>query len=80
MTMENEQKEYTKASPNTMPPPTYWPFVVAISLLFVGWGLLTVWVMAVAGLIGMIVAIRGWIKDLLYEQRNNERKPEKLSH
>ena len=77
--MENEQKEYTKALPETMPAPTYWPFVLAVSLLFVGWGLLTVWVMTLAGVIGMVIALSGWIKDLLYEQRNHERKPEALS-
>jgi len=74
-----EKEEYVLAKPEEMPPSTYWPFVLAVSLLFLGWGLLTTWVIAVAGLIGMIVAITGWIKDLLYERRNEERKQEKLS-
>lgn len=76
--MENEP--YVTAKPEGMPPPTYWPFVLAVSLMFLGWGLLTTWVIAVAGGIGIIVAITGWIKDLLYEQRrNDEREPQKLS-
>jgi len=75
--METEQ--YVTAKPEQMPPPTYWPFVLAVSLLFLGWGLLTTWVIAVAGGIGIVVAITGWIKDLLYEQRrNDEREPQKL--
>ena len=76
--METEQ--YVTAKPELMPRPTYWPFVLAVSLLFLGWGLLTTGVITLAGGIGIIVAITGWIKDLLYEQRrNDEREPQKLS-
>lgn len=74
-----EAEQYVTAKPEQMPPPTYWPFVLAVSLLFLGWGLLTTWVIAVAGGIGIIVAITGWIKDLLYERTNDEREPQKLS-
>lgn len=65
--MENETGQYVPAQPEQMPPPTYWPFILAVSLLFLGWGLLTTWIIAVAGGIGIVVAITGWIKDLLYE-------------
>jgi len=75
--MEHEQ--YIAAKPEQMPRATYWPFVLAVSLLFLGWGLLTTWIIAVAGGIGIMVAITGWIKDLLYERRNDEREPQKLS-
>lgn len=77
--MQKENVEYVTAKPDEMPKPTYWPFVLAVSLLFLGWGLLTTWIISVAGVLGMAVAITGWIKDLLYERRREERKQEKLS-
>src|SRR5947209_17864904 len=37
------RQEFVKAKPEVMPEPTYWPFVFAVSLMFLGWGLLTLW-------------------------------------
>jgi hypothetical protein len=71
-------EKYVKALPERMPEPTYWPFVFAVSLLFLGWGLLTIWVISAAGIIGMIISIRGWIKDLLYERGKDNGKQEEL--
>ncbi|MGI8952610.1 MAG: hypothetical protein ACR2FN_13630 [Chitinophagaceae bacterium] len=65
-------QENTKAKPKKIPRPTYWPFFTAISLMFFGWGLLTIWIICVAGLIGFFISLAGWIKELLYERRNNE--------
>jgi len=61
-------QEYVKAKPEILPKPTYMPFLFAISLLFVGWGLLSTWIIAVAGVIGMFISIYGWIKELLHER------------
>ena len=63
-------QEYVKAKPEVMPKPTYTPFLLAISLLFLGWGLLSTWIITVAGVIGMGFSIYGWIKDLLHERTN----------
>lgn len=66
--MENEAKqEYVKARPEVLPRPTYIPFLLAVSLLFLGWGLLTTWVISLAGVAGVCISIYGWIKDLLHE-------------
>lgn len=69
--MEDLEQEYVKAKPEQMPQPTYMPFLLAVSVLFLGWGLLSTWIFSVAGLIGMFIAIYGWIKELLYEGRGN---------
>lgn len=69
--MENEVKqEYVKAQPEILPEPTYMPFLLAVSLLFLGWGLLTTWVISLAGVAGMGISIYGWIKDLIHEGNN----------
>jgi hypothetical protein len=61
-------QEYVKAKPETLPEPTYMPFVLAFSLLLVGWGLLANWIIFAAGLIGICISLYGWIKELLHEQ------------
>ena len=75
-----DKVEFVRAKPEVMPPPSYWPFVFAVSLMFLGWGLLTVWILSVAGLIGMAISLCGWIKDMLYERRQESGKPEELPH
>lgn len=61
----------TKAKPEILPEPGYMPFLLAISVLFIGWGLLTTWIFSVAGLIGMFFSLKGWIKAIFDERRNN---------
>ena len=60
-------QEYVKARPEVLPKPTYMPFLFAFSLMLLGWGLLSSWMISVAGLVGMGISIHGWIKDLLNE-------------
>lgn len=61
-------QEYVKAKPEILPRPTYMPFLFAISLLFLGWGLLSTWIISVAGVIGIFISLYGWIKELLHER------------
>jgi hypothetical protein len=61
-----------KAKPEMIPRPTYWPFIMAVSLLFIGWGLIETWIISVAGAIGFFIALAGWIKELLYERRTDD--------
>lgn len=61
-------QEFVKAKPEILPNPTYMPFVLAFSLLLVGWGLLANWIIFAAGMIGICISLYGWIKELLHEQ------------
>lgn len=65
-------QEYVKAKPEVMPEPTYMPFLLALSLLFIGWGLVSTWIISVAGAIGFFISIYGWIKALLHERTDEE--------
>ena len=65
---ENTVQEYVKAKPEILPKPTYMPFLLAVSLLFVGWGLLSTWIISVAGGVGVCISLYGWIKELLHER------------
>lgn len=78
--MENNIQEYTEPKPGMIPQPTYWPFMLAVSLAFLGWGLLTSAILLFAGLAGMAISITGWIKEMLHERTDESGEPEELSH
>lgn len=63
----NSQIEKVKAKPEVLPEPTYWPFFVAMGLAFLGWGLLTTWLISLAGFIVLVVSLIGWINILRHE-------------
>jgi hypothetical protein len=67
--MNEEKLQWEKATPQELPEPTYWPFFLALSVVLVGWGLLTIWLMSVVGAVGMGISLAGWINDLRYERR-----------
>ncbi len=61
------QTEKVKAKPEVLPEPTYWPFFLAMGLMFAGWGLLTIWLISVAGLLVFVISLIGWINILRHE-------------
>jgi len=63
----NSQIEKVKAKPEELPEPTYWPFFLAMGIAFLGWGLLTTWLISLAGFIILIIALTGWINILRHE-------------
>ncbi len=68
MDTEENKQEYVKAKPEILPEPTYMPFLLAISIVLFGWGLIMTWIFCVAGLIGMCISLYGWIKIMMYER------------
>jgi hypothetical protein len=70
MTIEKKRDERIKAKPEKLPQPTYWPFFLAMGLLFLAWGLLTIWIIALAGFLVFVIALAAWINILRHEQRN----------
>ena len=55
------------ALPEKLPHPTYWPVLMAFSVIFFFWGFITSLIISAVGLIGMGISILGWIGAL-----NNE--------
>ena len=65
--MEQIQNEKVKAKPEHLPKPTYWPFFLALGLVFAGWGLLTTWLISAAGLLVFVISLINWINILRHE-------------
>ena len=57
-----------KATPEKLPKPTYWPFFMALGIMFLFWGILATWVISAIGFIVFFIALGGWIADLYKEQ------------
>lgn len=62
-----EEKEWVKTKPDKLPKPTYWPFFAALGLMFLGWGMVTHWLISLMGLIVFVIALIGWINLLRHE-------------
>ncbi len=67
MQQQNQEDEKVKAKPEHLPKPTYWPFFFALGLSFAGWGLLSNWLISLAGGIVFIISLFGWINNLRNE-------------
>ena len=68
------------ARPGTSPPPgwslpkpehlagpTYWPAVMALGITMMLWGVVTAVLISLAGLALFVLALAGWIGELLHE-------------
>lgn len=51
--------------PATLPRPTYWPAVLALGLTLMLLGPVTLFPVGLAGLVFSIVALMGWIGEIL---------------
>ncbi len=67
MENKNQPTEKVKAKPEHLPKPSYWPFFMALGLMFAGWGLLSNWLFSVIGLLVVAVSLFGWINNMRHE-------------
>ena len=56
--------------PDALPTPTVWPAVLALGACFLAWGILTSWLVSVAGFVGFGAGCAGWIAELRKGQRD----------
>ena len=67
-----------KPKPEVLPKPGYWPFLLALGISFILWGLAvgfnevfsTIIIVSGLGLILFIIALAGWIGDLRDERKH----------
>ncbi len=63
----SDEYELNPAVPEKLPHPTYWPVMLAFSVIFFFWGFITSIIISAVGLAAMGISISGWIGAL-----NNE--------
>ncbi len=59
-----DENELSPADPQEIPPPTFWPFILSFGVVFLFWGIITSFIVSLAGVIIMTISIAGWISDL----------------
>lgn len=67
-----------KANPQRLPKPTYWPFFLAMGVVFIFWGIISAWLISAVGLIVFSVALGGWIADLYKEIKKEKKEKDEL--
>jgi hypothetical protein len=58
---------WSRALPEKIPNPTYWPALFAFGLMFVAWGLISNLFLFGIGVIMAVIAVVGWVYDLRHE-------------
>ena len=67
-TDEPNQSESEPTAVSVETRPTYAPVALALGIMFLFWGVVTLWVMSVAGGLLMIWALWTWINELRVER------------
>lgn len=74
--MEREDSElkpgWHRPKPETLPRPTYWPATMALGIVFVAWGVVTTYIVAIVGATLVALALAGWIGEIRHEQRQRD--------
>jgi hypothetical protein len=55
--------------PEAIPAPTYWPLVLSFGATLIGFGVLTSYLISLAGIVLFILAIVKWIGEMCRDQR-----------
>jgi hypothetical protein len=63
----SDEYKLSPAVPEELPHSSYWPVMLALSVVFFFWGFITSLIISGVGLITMGVSIWGWIGDLVNE-------------
>jgi len=68
-----DQANSTKISwhaplPEKIPEPTYWPALLAFGVVLILWGLVSTWLISLAGIIITGFSLAGWIGAMIHER------------
>ena len=54
--------------PEKIPEPTYWPALLAFGVVLIFWGLVSTWLISLAGIIITGFSLAGWIGAMINER------------
>ncbi len=64
---DDERLDWIEPRPLLVPRPTAWPVGLALGITVLFLGIVTMWIVAVSGGIMVVVALAGWIGEMLRE-------------
>lgn len=59
--------DWKQPLPLKLPRPTYWPAVLALGVVFLFWGFVTTLLISGIGLVVVVTALAGWIRELRHD-------------
>jgi hypothetical protein len=59
-----QTEEWAEPQPHTIPPPTYWPMVLAFGTTIASLSLVTTWFFLLVGVPLMVLALFHWVGEL----------------
>ena len=59
-----DRSDWNKPLPEIIPPPTYAPALMSCGIVFLVWGLISLWVVSLVGLAFMIFSMTLWLRDI----------------
>jgi len=62
--MFEPDENWSEATPQNIPPPTYWPVTLALGITFIFWGFVTTYIIYTVGFIIFTIGLAGWIIEL----------------
>ena len=65
---QNVESVKNKPLPERLPPPTVWPVTLALGVALLAFGVVTHWVMSLAGLGFFLLGAGGWFEELRNDQ------------
>ena len=65
-------EEAQQAQPQRLPEPTFWPFLLALGIVVLLWGILTNFIVSIVGFVVFVIALAGWISALFKEAKTEE--------
>lgn len=69
---DNEQVEWQEPRDMLIPRPTTWPLWVAFGITFILLGLITHWIVALAGVVLFGISIVGWMGEMIRDGQADE--------
>ncbi len=57
----SDEYELHPALPQKIPNSTYWPIIMAFSVIFFFWGFITSLIISAVGLVAIVISILGWL-------------------
>jgi hypothetical protein len=61
---DKDYSGWAKPQPEKLPKPTVWPATLALGVTLLSFGIVTHWIMSIAGLGLFILGAGGWLGDL----------------
>jgi len=59
---------WSTPKPEKIPRPTYWPPLLALGTILLLWGIVTTWIISLAGFVCFVTALTGWIWELYHDK------------